>query len=113
MKNNTSAASKLLGMSLPNGWAVVEELKPGPNQTGGTFSHGYKVQATDRKGFLKAFDFSDAFRTDSPGDIIQKLQSLIDCFRHESDILNHCKSRRLSKVVIPLDQGTIDVPGTK
>jgi eukaryotic-like serine/threonine-protein kinase len=110
MSNRNSAAAKLLGMSLQNGWKVVAERKLSANQTGGNFSHGYRVENEGRIGFLKAFDFSDAFNSADPDRILQNVQLFTSCFQHERDILFHCKNRRLSKVVLPIDQGSVVVP---
>jgi serine/threonine protein kinase len=110
VKNNNSAAAKLLGMSLPNGWEVVEVLSLSPNQTGGNFSHGYRVEREGKSGFMKAFDFSEAFNSADPDKILENVQLFTSCFQHERDILHHCRNKRLSKVVIAIDQGSVVVP---
>jgi hypothetical protein len=87
MSNKNSAAAKLLGVPLQNGWTVVAQINLGANQTGGNFSHGYKVENGGRIGFLKAFDFSSAFNTADPDQILQNVQLFTSCFQHERDIL--------------------------
>jgi hypothetical protein len=73
MGNKNSAAAKLLGVPLQNGWKVVAAINLSPNQTGGNFSHGYQVENEGRSGFLKAFDFSSAFNTADPDQILQNV----------------------------------------
>jgi hypothetical protein len=58
---------------------------------------------------LKAFDFSSAFE---PGrDVVSELQRLTAAFEHERDILELCRSRRRSGVVIAIKHGYVVVPG--
>ena len=111
MSSRNSAAAKLLAVPLENGWKVVAQINLSANQTGGNFSHGYKVENEGRTGFLKAFDFSSAFNTSDPDQILRNVQLFTSCFQHERDILYHCKTKRLSRVVVPIDQGSVIVPG--
>jgi eukaryotic-like serine/threonine-protein kinase len=110
MTNPDSAAAKLSGLKLDGGWQVLSMLKRAKSSTGGQFSHSYEVINSDgRKGFLKAFDFSDAFE---PGvDTIAFLGMLVNGYEHEKDILLFCKQRGHSKVSLPLHHGNVDVPG--
>jgi serine/threonine protein kinase len=104
-----TAAEMLVGIDLDGGWKVIERLKNQPS-SGGYFSVPYLVH--DAKGkpcFLKAFDFSSAFE---PGvDVITALQRLTSAFEHERDILEHCKNRYLSAVVVALTHGYLQIPG--
>jgi eukaryotic-like serine/threonine-protein kinase len=104
-----SAADKMLGLDLTGGWKVVQKLQH-QGTSGGYFSVPYI--AKDQNGkvhFLKAFDFSTAFQ---PGaDVIKELQQLTAAFEHERDILEHCKSRRLSGVVVAVTHGYVQIPG--
>lgn len=60
-------------------------------------------------GFLKAFDFSEAFE---PGaDTIALLQVLTSAYHFEREILQHRKNRKLSHVVRAVDSGEVQVPG--
>lgn len=105
----TAAAARLAGQTLANGWSVEKLLPRNPNATGGTFSHSYIVKNGEKTGFLKAFDFSPAIE---PGaDTIEILRILILAYEHERAILSICKERRLSKVVIALDSGNVQLPG--
>jgi eukaryotic-like serine/threonine-protein kinase len=104
-----SAADQLVGLNLPNGWRVTRHLARHPNGTGGTFSQSYEVKNGDRIGFLKAFDFAPAFE---PGvDTVSAIQILVDAYNHERDVLSHCRERRLSNVVLAIDNGSVQVPG--
>jgi eukaryotic-like serine/threonine-protein kinase len=104
-----SAADKLAGLTLENGWQVTRHLARNPNGTGGTFSQSYEVRRNGRMGFLKAFDFSKAF---DPGvDTLTRLQEYVGDYTHEREILRHCSERKLSNVVIAVDHGEIQIQG--
>lgn len=104
-----SAAEELLNMVLSNGWRVTKKLERHPSSTGGTFSHSYVVENAGKLGFLKAFDFWEAFE---PGvDTAEAIQILTASYNHEREILNHCGERRFSNVVLAVDHGHVDIPG--
>ncbi len=101
-------AAKLEGLKLSDGWIVTSAL-PKKSSSGGTFSFFYEVENGGRKGFLKAIDFTDAFE---PGmDTIKALNRLTAAFELERDILVLCAEKRLSKVVIAIAHGEVQVPG--
>lgn len=103
-----SAADDLLGMELDNGWTVVEKMGRNPSGTGGTFSQSYKVRKEGITGFLKAFDFSDAFE---PGaNTTELIQILTSAYNFERGILEHCQQKKLSRVVVAVDSGHVQVP---
>lgn len=104
-----SAADQLAGLTLQNGWQVTRHLTRNPNGTGGTFSQSYEVKNGNRVGFLKAFDFSQAF--DQGVDTVEAIQNLVEAYNHERDVLSHCGERRLSNVVLAIDHGSVQVPG--
>lgn len=104
-----SAAEKLEGLTLSNGWIVLEHLARNPNGSGGTFSQSYRVKRGEQVGFLKAFDFAHAFK---PGaDTTELIQLLTSAYNYEKAILAHCSHRRLSNVVLAMDHGHVQVPG--
>jgi serine/threonine protein kinase len=104
-----SAATKLAGIALPNGWKVTRHIQRSSNGTGGLFSQSYEVSKDGKIGFLKAFDFSEAFE---PGvDTVQFLSLLTAGYQHEKAVLDHCAQRSLSKVVLAVDHGHVEVPG--
>src|SRR5438876_10062324 len=98
-----TAAARLEGLTLANGWRVRSLLPRGENATGGTFSHSCLVEKDRRRGFLKAFDFSEAFETGR--DTIALLRILTSAYEHEREVIRICEERRLSKVVIAIDHG--------
>jgi len=103
-------ASRLLGLRLEGGWKVVELLKRPPAATGGHFSVSYKViDQNGRTGFLKALDFSKAFQ--DPIDTARALEAMTKAYNFERDILKKCKNQRLSKIIIPITDGSVNVPG--
>jgi eukaryotic-like serine/threonine-protein kinase len=106
--NSESASALLQGLTLANGWEVRQHVRRGRNVSGGTFSHSYIVERSDRRGFLKAFDFSYAF--DDGSDTIAILNALTSAYEHEREVLRVCSERRLSQVVIAIDHGSVQVP---
>jgi serine/threonine protein kinase len=103
-----SAAERLQGLALQKGWQVTRHLTRNPNGTGGTFSQSYEVRKDGKVGFLKAFDFARAFEADDPATALQVLTA---AYNHERDVLKHCGDRRLSKVVLAIEHGHVQVPG--
>ena len=104
-----SAASKLVGLPLNDGWVVTQHLARNPNGSGGTFSESYEARLGDRNAFVKAFDFSKAFEPDR--DTLDELNKLTAAYMHEHSILEHCKERRLSRVVSAIGHGSVQIPG--
>jgi hypothetical protein len=102
-----SAAACLQGLTLRNGWKVKGHVRRSKYATGGTFSHSYLVERDGHKGFLKAFDFSGAF--EAGADTIAILNVLTSAYEHERDVLQICKDRRLSQIVIAIEHGSVQV----
>jgi len=98
----------LLGLTLENDWKVIEKITENPKGTGGSFSSGYKVKKADKVAYLKALDFSEAFGSLDPP---RRLQELTEAYNFERDLLIKCRDRKLSKVIHPLCDGSIQVPG--
>jgi len=102
-----SPAERLAGRTLSGGWKVLELLSSSPNSTGGRFSKGYLVESKDGvKAFLKALDYSEALRGPDPA---RALQALTTAYNFERDILEHCKDRRLTRIVTAITNGKIEV----
>ena len=99
-------AARLVGMKLPDGFFVIEALIPKPHATGGNFSFGYIAEKDGQKFFLKALDYSTALRSEDPP---FALQLLTQAFLHERDVCFQCKSSRLTRVVLPVVAGTVEV----
>jgi len=98
----------LEGMDLPNGWKVVQRIDQPKDSTGGSFSCGYIVEHADgRRGYLKAFDFYSGMMN-SP-DPARVLQPLLESFNFERDLLDKCRERRLSRIVLALEHGAVQV----
>lgn len=102
-------AQKLDGQKLPNGWTVLTQVNKKPGATGGFFSIGYKVRHENgNEAFLKAIDFSDAFRSQDPA---RELQPLVETFNFERDLLEKCKNKNLNRVVRALESGNAIIDG--
>ena len=103
-----TASARLLGLTLDDDWLVFEGVARPAQSTGGTFSHSYLARKGNRIGFVKAFDFSSAFE---PGaDTLGRLSLLTASYEHERDVLEHCRGRRLSHVVVAISNGEVSVP---
>jgi serine/threonine protein kinase len=104
-----NAAEQLEGLILEDGWKVGRRIERDVHGTGGMFSQSYLVEREGKRGFLKAFDFRDAFE---PGeDTLALLRVLTSTYEHERDVLEHCRNRRLSNIVIAVAHGSTSVPG--
>jgi eukaryotic-like serine/threonine-protein kinase len=102
-------AHQFLGLTLDGGWRVVERLQPPTGATGGCFSVGYFVEKPDgTRGFLKALDFSHALQSPDPP---AALKPLLDGFEYERNLLNLCRTKRMSRVATAITDGVVDVPG--
>lgn len=83
-------------------WTVTEKIDNKPS-TGGNFSVGYKVSdASGRKGFLKALDYSSAFNKPNQADILNKMTA---AYIFERKLLNQCSNKHLKYVVRIIDYG--------
>lgn len=92
-------------MTTDSGWIVKDKISTKLG-SGGNFCSRYEAESpTGQVGFLKAMDLSVALDGD-----LRNLQALINQYVFEQDILFFCKGRKMSKVVTPLDAGTLEVP---
>ena len=102
-------ALRLEGLELDGGWKVIQQLHRSPTDTGGYFSVAYKaVDKNGKEAFLKALDFSKAFQSPDPA---RELQAMTEAYNFERDLLNKCKEQRLSKIITPVADGKVVVPG--
>lgn len=102
-------AALLTGLTLKGGWNVVQQITKSPDHTGGQFSICYIVEdGNGRRGFLKALDYSLALKTNDPP---KWLQFLTSAYVHERELLYRCRNDRLRRVVVPIDDGVVTVPG--
>lgn len=101
----STPAQELVGKTLDKGWRVVERLERTARATGGHFSVSYIVEdANKKRAFLKALDFSGALLDLDPA---AELQRLTASYNFERNLLEKCKSSRLSRIAGVLDSGTL------
>lgn len=106
MSSSPPPAKLLTGRALPGGWRVVAPLI---GSTGGNFSEGYLVEGPDGiKGFLKALDYSRAFKAP---DVSRAMEAMTTAYNFERDLLTKCREQRLSKIVIAIASGKVEIPG--
>jgi serine/threonine protein kinase len=102
-------AEKMVGVTLPNGWVVVERLIKQPHSSGGNFSRCYIVEKDKRRAFLKALDFSVAAGLPNELDVIQRM---LDAYQFERNLLAQCAERRMDRVVVAVEDGSVKVDNT-
>ena len=97
------------GLVLPGkNWTVIERIHRAVDSTGGNYSIGYKVlDKAGRPGFLKVYDFSSVKNSPDPA---LMLQSLVNAYVHEREILKICGTRHLDRIIRVIDSGKIDAP---
>jgi eukaryotic-like serine/threonine-protein kinase len=104
-------AQQLEGRTLERGWTVRRHLQPGPEATGGCFSEQYEVEHQDgRRGFLKALDFARTMR--GAPDPAAALEPLILAFNFERSLLARCRDKKLDRIVVAIDDGTVRLNDT-
>jgi serine/threonine protein kinase len=108
---NEQAAQLLEGRVLDGGWRVVKKKTNGPNQTGGIYSSFYEVENGDRKGFLKAFDYSAAAKVTN--DFAKEINNITNAFNLEKEILEICRNNGCKNVIEILTQGSTSIPEAK
>lgn len=99
------AAHSLLGLTLKNGWLVTNKVQPKEGATGGFFSVCYNVEKDGELAFLKALNFKAFFQMNEGSSIVSILSELTSAFQFERDLSMRCRSNRLSKVSMILDDG--------
>lgn len=108
MISTTEQAAQLLeGKVLDGGWQVVKKLEQNHHHTGGVYSSYYEVKNGDRKGFLKAFDYSAAAR--ATNDFAKEINNITAAYNLEKEILEICTNNGCKNVIRILDKGFINV----
>jgi serine/threonine protein kinase len=98
------SAENLVGLTTDCGWEIFEKITS-KMYSGGTFCVRYLARdATGKRAFVKAMDFSRAFKEK---DRIKALNDLTTEYQFETAILNLCKDKNMTKVVFPLSSGTL------
>jgi serine/threonine protein kinase len=103
-------AQQLLGRTLAKGWTVIEKIPRSAVATGGCFSEGYIVESSNgMRAYLKALDYYYALSQQDPAAV---LQAMTAAYNFERELLRKCKSSRLDRIIIALDDGSISIdPG--
>jgi serine/threonine protein kinase len=107
----TSAAHLMVGLTLVDGWKVIERSELRDDRTSAEFSVGYIVEnpAGDR-AFCKALDWSSAMDAEN---VAEALQYLSNAYIFERDLLDRCRTSRMRRVVHAIADGTVSVPNAK
>jgi serine/threonine protein kinase len=100
-------AFRLAGLNLEGGWCVRKRLDGTLGATGSTFSCGYEIADQDGHiAFLKALDYTTAFKSPDPP---AALQALTAAFVFERDLLRHCRARKMDRIVRSTGDGRVKV----
>lgn len=109
-----SAANNLQGRTLETGWTVIEKITKDDNSTGSFFSICYKVKKDDRVCFLKAFNFTPFFQVSEQSgqnrSITDVIGDMINAYKYERDLSEHCKAGHVTKVAFVIDSGEEIIP---
>lgn len=98
-------AKNLVGRTVGQ-WIVDREIL-NKGSTGGNFSVGYEVHnAAGQRGFLKALDYSAAFKSADP---VQSINSMSSAYLFERTLLTQCTQKRLRHIVRIIDYGRFTV----
>lgn len=109
MNNYFNGASELQGLNV-NGWHILNSYKHKAT-TGGNFSYGYEVVNDEgQSGFLKALDYTDAFKRPDPA---LELNAMTNAYLFERRLLEECRNKRLKHVVRIIDSGKYTVPDSR
>jgi len=110
IKTIDNAAESLEGKTLKSGWEVTKKLQPKPGSSGGFFSICYLVEKDGNEAFLKAINFN-AFFTLHPGrSMMDVLNEQSAAFNFEKELLHRCKTNKLDRVSLILDEGEEHFP---
>jgi serine/threonine protein kinase len=104
---NEQAAQLLEGRVLKGGWRVLNKKTMDSHQTGGVYSCYYEVENGDRKGFLKAFDYSSAAKASD--EFTKEINNITSAYNLEKEILEICRDSGCKNVIEILDSGFINV----
>lgn len=112
LKGHQMRPSELLkGIDLGGDWVVKDYAARSPKATGGNFSTGYIVTGPDkREYFLKAMDYSEAFRVPNTAEM---LRWLADCYIFEKEICAQCQDRRMGRIVHAIHSGSYIADASK
>lgn len=104
MANTNNPAHHLSGLTLRNGWKVLDKIDNDDTQTGGKYSVCYNVERDGARFFLKAFDLLAYIKGDGDSDEeIKQLRNMLNQYDYESEISNYCQSNHLDKIVTVID----------
>jgi serine/threonine protein kinase len=105
-----TAAHKLVGIPLAEGWTATKLIPRNPAGTGGFFSVGYEATHTNgASGFVKALDYAKGFA--APGSTVTTLHIMTAAYEFERQALEACRARKMDRIALPLASGEARVTG--
>ena len=96
-------STELQGYTTPCGWYVEEKIDT-KQVSGGNFCARYVVaDGNGTRAFMKAMDLTRVFNAP-----LEDIQSLVSEYLFEQRILEFCKDRNMTKVVVPISAGEME-----
>jgi eukaryotic-like serine/threonine-protein kinase len=109
-----SAAQHLMGKTLNGGWQVIQAISKAAHGSGSNFGVTYIVERTvsgrAEQGFLKALDYSPILRPSSQMNSTTVMQQQTTWFNFERDLLYHCQTQQMNRIVRAIDHGEYQPP---
>lgn len=102
-------AHLLTGITLPGGWYLNKKHTKDKDGTGGFFSVQYEAENNGKEYFVKVIDVEKSLKRVHLTDFSKELQSQIEAFNYEKDLLEKCRDHALSKVVRIIDANMLPV----
>ena len=98
----------LIGHKLRGGWIIDGPRPRHPSASGGNHSMAFMARHDDgRRAFVKVLDPTPDTNLDE-NDQLPELERRLAVFNYESDVLEKCLTRKISRVVRVIDRGSIN-----
>lgn len=92
----TTYKHNLLGITLPSGWMITQQIPRAADATGGNFGVGYIATRNGETAFVKAIDFVQAMSSTDPA---QALADMTNDALFEKNVLEYCTAKGMSHVL--------------
>lgn len=110
--SSTPLAARLEGKTIDR-WKVVKKRIKTTDDHSGAFSSCYEVYNIENGdvGFLKAINYEYAFKVTRPGiSSTVFLQDLTQNYNYETELLEFCKDKKMSRIVTAIAHGEYQEP---
>lgn len=95
----------IIGSELSGGYKIQEIAASSPSGTGSVFSEGFTgVDSNGRPVFVKVLDLANSQHAADP---LKDIQTRVEVFNYERDLIAKCKGGSLRHVVVGVSDGSI------